>query len=76
MQVKFVYFGMIAEKLGATEEILELSEDTQNVRNYILNKYPELNTMSFSIAIDQELQDEIGEGEVSEIALLPPFAGG
>lgn len=76
MQVKFVYFGMIAEKLGTSEEILELSKETNNARSFLLNKYPVLNTMSFSVAIDQELQDEITSDSISEIAVLPPFAGG
>lgn len=67
---------MIAEKLETLEEILEMSNETTNVRNYILNRYPELKNMSFSIAIDHELQDEIVNGNALEIALLPPFAGG
>lgn len=67
---------MIAEKLEILEENLELPNETINVRNYILNRYPELKDMSFSIAIDHELQDEIVNGLASEIALLPPFAGG
>lgn len=77
MELKFIYFGMIAEMLGKTDEIIVVNEECKNLRTFILQHYPELNKMSFSLAINQEIRDEIKEGEkISEIALLPPFAGG
>lgn len=71
------YFGMIAEKLGKYNEAIELPDSVSDIRLFIQERYPSLYGMTFSIAIDQEFTDTItNSGVVSEIAILPPFAGG
>lgn len=79
MTVKLHYYGMIAEKLKKnSEEIsIEFTADRLNLREFLCEKHPALRTMSFQIAVNQEIMESIGFGmEISEIALLPPFAGG
>jgi molybdopterin synthase sulfur carrier subunit len=76
MKADVKYYGMIAEKLNRTNEKVELVKG-MNLRAYFENKYPELTSLEYKLAINQEIKETIDEdiNEV-EIALLPPFAGG
>ena len=77
MEVIVNYYGMIAEAIEKHEERLVLPEDGINVRQFMNERYPRLSSMTFAVAIDQELRDELVAGEkIREVALLPPFAGG
>jgi len=78
MKANIKYFGMIAEKIGKTEESVDLDETSQsNLRPYFVQKYSILNEMNYQIAVNQTLTEEIdANAEFVEIALLPPFAGG
>ena len=78
MKANIKYFGMIAEKIGKSEESVDLDEKNQSdLRNYFVQKYPFLNDMDYQIAVNQTLTEVIDTNtEFVEIALLPPFAGG
>ena len=78
MKANIKYFGMIAEKVGKTEETVDLNEKNQSdIRSYIIGKYSVLEDMNYSIAVNQVLIEDIDKNaETVEIALLPPFAGG
>jgi molybdopterin synthase sulfur carrier subunit len=78
MKANIKYFGMIAEKIGKSEESVDLDEKNQsNLRNYFVQKYTFLNEMDYQIAVNQNLTEVIDNtSEFVEIALLPPFAGG
>ncbi len=69
---------MIAEKIGKSEESVDLDENNQSdLRNYFVQKYTFLNEMDYQIAVNQTLTEVIDTNtEFVEIALLPPFAGG
>ena len=78
MKINAKYFGMIAEKIGKTNETFEVNVDAQfNVKQFFENQYEGIKTMNYKIAINQSLNSHINPdlNEV-EIALLPPFAGG
>jgi molybdopterin converting factor small subunit len=77
-QVKIKAFGMIAERMDSTEtEISIPNKKAMNLRKYFNELWPFLSEMSYSIAIDQELREELNKNEQpNEIAILPPFAGG
>jgi sulfur-carrier protein len=79
MQVNILYFGKIRDITEKDSEAMPLSTLT-NVRafkEFIHHKYPGIEKVSYSIAINQTIvpDDFIIESE-AEIALLPPFAGG
>lgn len=78
MKVKVVFFGMIAERLGKDSDIIDVSlfenEDNSYVEQ-IKHAYPELENMTFRVAVDKRL-DAVITNETKEIAVLPPFAGG
>jgi len=78
MKANIKYFGMIAEKIGKSEESVDLDEKNQSdLRSYFIQEYPFLNEIDYQIAVNQTLTEIIDtKSEFVEIALLPPFAGG
>ena len=79
MKVSVRYFGLIAESIGKTEEVFDLIGDTtvQEFIDDISEIYPSLLDLDFKMAINNSLVDDsdLIEND-SELALLPPFAGG
>lgn len=77
MEVEVNYFGMIAEKLNKQTEKLNFPEHCSDIKSYMSDMYPTLKSMTYTVAIDQELKNEYTAGDgIREIAILPPFAGG
>jgi|SaaInlStandDraft_5_1057022.scaffolds.fasta_scaffold28034_2 sulfur-carrier protein len=78
MKASIKYFGMIAEKIGKTDESIQIEENQRtNLRSYFEQKHPFLAEMNYQIVVNQTLSNSIDNGiENAEIALLPPFAGG
>ncbi|OED39482.1 hypothetical protein AB832_04080 [Flavobacteriaceae bacterium (ex Bugula neritina AB1)] len=79
MELKVLYFGMIAEITKKREEILPVREqcNLNELRDMLISKYQELGSLSFKIAIDKKIsKDIIVLQSTNEIALLPPFSGG
>jgi molybdopterin synthase sulfur carrier subunit len=77
MKLNIKYFGLIAELTTCNEETLEFSEATiADLKEVLVEKYPELKTKDFQIAQNKEIvsSNAIVSGE--EIAILPPFSGG
>ena len=73
------YFGMIAERLGMSSEMITIDTGNSSIdlRSYFEAKYPDLIDMSYKIAVNQEMTNHILPNIIpTEIALLPPFAGG
>ncbi len=75
---RILYFGLLAETTGTTEERLEASPATvAGLRAELLRRHPALQGLSFRIAVDRQLVDETAAlPPDAEVALLPPFAGG
>ena len=79
MQITLKYFGKIAEIVGSHESI-DNSLANLPIRDFkdkIEKVYPRLKTISYKIALNQNLVEAstiINNGD--ELALLPPFAGG
>jgi molybdopterin synthase sulfur carrier subunit len=79
MEIRVQYFGMLAEITGQAIESLQVGEHISvgQLRGKIQEKYPELANRKFKIAVNLQISDEmIVISPSSEIALLPPFAGG
>lgn len=72
------YFGMIAEKVGASSEVDAVAGKTlEEFTELLVNKYPELGKNSFRIAVNQSFQEPLTLIEIGdELAVLPPFSGG
>ena len=78
MKINVKYFGLIAERLQKEFETIPVKEPHPiNLRSYFERRYPTLKGLQYKIAVNKQLTDLINEPfEVTEIALLPPFAGG
>ena len=73
------YFGMISEKLMKQSEQIEIDNSFESIdlRAFFDLLYPELKSTVYTIAVNQEVMKVAPKGmHISEIALLPPFAGG
>ena len=77
-RVQLKSFGMIAELMKDLDTMLSIpNKQNVNLRTYFNRKWPFLTDISYTIAIDQELREELNKNEIpKEIAILPPFAGG
>lgn len=78
MKVTVRYFGVIVDLTNRKEEILEIPVSNDcSIRDFLEKHYMNLKGVKYTIAINQEVREEILDNEIiREIALLPPFAGG
>jgi molybdopterin converting factor small subunit len=79
MNITVKYFGMISEMASTSDEIAKFENpiSVKELREHLQQKYPSLLNITFSIAMNHSIVgDEVMINNDSEIALLPPFAGG
>jgi len=79
MSVHVMYYGMLAELTGKADESWPVNEELTvgAFRLQVLDKYPAMREKKFKIAVNKQIsEDGISISDLSEIALLPPFAGG
>jgi molybdopterin converting factor small subunit len=77
MQVKVLFFGVLAEVAGTSCKHYSDVKTTGGLKMKIEDEYPEIEHYNFRISVNNELIDgdpDLKDGD--EIALLPPFAGG
>lgn len=83
--VKFIYFAWVRERIGVTEEMLELPETARTGADVIAwlkscgeNYEAALDDVhAIRIAVNQEhIQPNEAIGTAREIALFPPMTGG
>lgn len=77
--VKVLYFGMIADALGKTEEEISFDNSSKeiNLKSFFNSHHKELENLNYSVAVNQEFKEKvIIDDTIEEIAILPPFAGG
>ena len=79
MILNIQYFGMIAEKIACENEKINVEKSIRlsDLKIDLIKKYPILKNQNYQIAVNQELENDDFKIEAdSDIALLPPFAGG
>lgn len=77
MKLTIKYFGLLAEITKCNEEQIEFSGNLiDDLLDTIFLKYPNLKEKDFQVAQNQILTTKETEIFATEIALLPPFAGG
>jgi molybdopterin converting factor subunit 1 len=81
MRVKVLFFGMLKDIVGSSEEQLNVSEGAQleNIFEHYAGRFPRLRELASSIVLarNQEFSDvsaRVSEGD--EVAFLPPVSGG
>jgi len=79
MGINILYFGMLAEITGQVNEIWMIKDGLTvgDLKKLILEKYPVMQEKKFKVAVNQQIGDDQTFISIqSEVALLPPFAGG
>lgn len=78
MTYSIYYFGKITEHTNCNYERLNCELSTvKGMKEELLKKYPTLRNETFKIAVNKNfIDEEILIANDSEIAVLPPFAGG
>lgn len=77
MEVRVLFFGVLAEEAAADEITLEAADDLQATEELILKKYPGFKKYSYRLSVNKVIvkgNERLKDGD--EIALMPPFAGG
>ncbi len=77
MEIKIIAFGQIADIIGNSIMSINEIKDTEELRKKLSNAFPQLNEISYGIAINKKninKNTEINMGDI--VALLPPFSGG
>jgi len=75
--LKIRSFGRLAEILPVTEIGMEGMATTGDLKARLVQYYPEIAGISFSVAVNSKLSpDDLPLKHGDTIALLPPFSGG
>ncbi len=77
MKVPVKYYGLIAEALNKNEDIIDFSGTTvAELLQLLYKQYPVLKQKDFQLAQHNHLLSQEETIDETELALLPPFAGG
>lgn len=77
MTVKVLLFGSIGAAVGQNDIALSGVTDLNSVKEGLLAKYPELQSYTYRLAVNQQLCDSNPVLEEKDVvAVMPPFAGG
>lgn len=77
MKLTVKYFGLLAEVTHCQEEKIEFSgTQVSELLETIYSNHPKLKETDFQIAQNNTITNDETEILSTEIALLPPFAGG
>jgi molybdopterin converting factor small subunit len=77
MEVKVLFFGVLAEVSGTAVKHYPDVRSVSYLKHRIQDDFPEITHYNFRISVNSMITDDdlvLRSGD--EIALLPPFAGG
>ena len=77
MQVKVIFFGVLAEVAGITVKFYSNVKSLGHLKILIQDDFPEFVHYNYRISVNSTIVNndpDLKDGD--EIALLPPFAGG
>jgi molybdopterin synthase catalytic subunit len=81
VRVRVLFFGMLKDIAGCSEDSLELAQDArlESVFEYYAGRFPRLRELQSSVVLAHNQQFAAGStalAEGDEVALLPPVSGG
>lgn len=77
MEVKVLFFGVLAEVTGTNCKHYRNIESIGDLRHRIEDDFPEVVHYNFRISLNNEIIDtDLKLKDEDEVALMPPFAGG
>ncbi len=75
--IKILAFGKITDITGAVSFLFPHCPNTDIFKEKLFQKYPELKTLSFALAVNKQMVTSKTEIQPNdEIVLLPPSSGG
>jgi molybdopterin synthase sulfur carrier subunit len=77
MQVKVLFFGVLAEVTGTNCKHYQEVKSVSDLKILIQDDFPEVVHYNFRISLNSEIinnDPKLKDGD--EVALMPPFAGG
>ena len=77
MQVKVIFFGVLAEVAGITVKFYRNAKSLGHLKILIQDDFPEFVHYNYRISVNSIIVNndpDLKDGD--EIALMPPFAGG
>ncbi len=77
MKIQVLFFGSLTDHTRLSELIMDLVEDTNQLKQVIMQSYPGLKMAKFIIAVNKQMIQEntiLKKGDI--VALMPPFSGG
>lgn len=77
MSIKLILFGQLAEVTGKQHMQIDEIQDTDSLIHKLKTDFPKLQNFKFLISVDRKIIKENTKLQTgTEVALLPPFAGG
>jgi sulfur-carrier protein len=77
MAIKVLVFGQISDVVGKSELEFSNLKSTDELKNELIKKYPGLNEISYTIAVNKKTINGNALLNGNEtVALLPAFSGG
>ena len=77
MEVKVLFFGVLAEISGTSVKHYRNVKSISDLKLRINDDFPEIAHYNFRISVNSEMTDiDLLFKSGDEVALLPPFAGG
>ena len=77
MELKVLFFGVLAEVSGTSIKHYQDVKSINDLRHRLQDDFPEIVHYNFRISLNSVITDDdlpLNSGD--EIALMPPFAGG
>lgn len=77
MAIELLFFGSLTDATTVGRLIVDGIADTDQLKNYLENRYPALQSAKYFIAVNQDMIQQprvLVSGDV--VAFMPPFSGG
>lgn len=77
MDIKVLFFGIIADITSLDETSFSDIKNTNALRKILVEKHPDIAKYSYLLSVNHEIiKGNKSLNDNDEVALLPPFAGG
>ena len=77
MQIEVLIFGQITDITGKANFQCQGVENTDELRQQLMEKFPELKSLEYSMAVNKKIiRGNCSLKDRDTVALLPPFSGG
>ncbi|PWS29969.1 MoaD/ThiS family protein [Pedobacter paludis] len=77
MEIELLSFGKIAEFITIKKLSIDGISDTDGLKKYLEDKFPQLSEIKYKLAVDKQIiQKNRIITDQATVAIMPPFSGG